>query len=66
MTGKGKKGLTMADLREGLRVRHTRWGDEGIVRRRGDTWEFRNVTHLGDLDIGVNGEFVHPSELEAI
>jgi hypothetical protein len=62
----GKVGLDMADLRDGLRVRHTRWGDEGIVRRLGDTWEFRNATHLGDCDLGVNGEVVHPSDLEAL
>lgn len=58
--------LTMADLREGLRVRHVEWGDEGIVRRAGTGWEFRNTSHLGDCDLGVNGEVVHPSDLEAL
>lgn len=62
----GKKGLDMADLRDGLRVRHLRWGDEGIVRRHGGAWEFRNTTHLGDCDLGVNGEVVHPADLEAL
>jgi len=61
-----KRRLSMADLRDGLRVRHVEWGDEGIVKRHGGTWEFRNTTHLGDCDLGVNGEMVRPSDLEAL
>jgi hypothetical protein len=58
--------LTMADLKEGLRVRHVRWGDEGIVKRSGDGWEFRNTTHLGDANLGDDGEVVSPSDLVAV
>lgn len=58
--------LTMADLKPGLRVRHVRWGDEGIVKRAGDGWEFRNTTHLGDCDIGDDGEAICPGDLVAI
>ncbi len=57
--------VTMADLGDGVRVRHVDWGLTGTIRIVGPVSEIRWDDTFGDVEISDEGP-VYPEDVEII
>jgi hypothetical protein len=56
---------TMADLGDGVRIRHTAWNATGTIRVLGPVSEIRWDDTFGDMEISDEG-VVFPEDVEII
>ena len=56
---------TMADLGDGVRIRHIAWNMTGTIRILGRVSEIRWDNTFGDMEISNEG-VVHPRDVEII